>query len=514
MGFRHYNQKQLVLFAHSFDDLISNDHPVRIVNDVLDKVNISTLLKTYRKEGNPSYHPVMMLKVMVFAYMENIYSSRKIEKAMRENVLFMWLSNMNIADHNTIARFRSQKLETAFKDVFTQVIMLLAEEGLITLKQVYTDGTKIEAQAGRYTFVWGKAIQTNKEKMLKQLEELWTYAQGIACEEDQDPEPPEFKEISKEKIQQTVESINKKLQGSTSPDKGKTKAKAKLNYIRNNFEKNLEKYEKQEEILQERGSYSKTDQDATFMRMKEDHMKNGQLKPAYNAQISTEDQYILNYTIHQTTNDTTTLASHLENFKERIGEERFSKIESLTADAGYGSEENYELLEKHGIEAFVKYNTFDKEQDENYQKKYKTFSKEHLHYNREQDFYVCPMGQRMEKTHESRKKTKTGFVQTLSHYRAKNCSGCPLRNVCHQSKENRSIERNHNLERHKQLARERLQSEAGIQKRKKRCYDVEPVFAHLKHNHHFKRFMLKSLKKVEIEFGLHALAHNLRKKVA
>ena len=514
MSFRHYNQNQLVLFPHTFDDLISTDHPVRIVNDVIEKINIGTLLKAYRKEGNPSYHPVMMLKVMVFAYMENIYSSRKIEKAMRENVLFMWLSNMNIADHNTIARFRSQKLQSAFKDIFTQVILLLAEEGLITLKQVYTDGTKIEAQANRYTFVWGKSIKTNKEKMLRQLEELWTYAQSVACDEDKDPEPPEFKEISKEKIQQTVDNINQKLSGKTTSDKGKTKAKAKLNYIKNNFEKNLEKYELQEEILKERGSYSKTDTDATFMRMKEDHMKNGQLKPAYNAQISTENQFILNYTLHQTTTDTTTLASHLENFKESYGEEIFSEIESLTADAGYGSEENYELLEALEIQAFVKYNTFDKEQNEYYQKKYKTFSKDHLHYNKEQDFYVCPMGQRMEKTHESTTKTKNGFVQKHSHYRAKNCNGCPLRGVCHASKENRSIERNHNLERHKELARERLKSEEGIEKRKKRCYDVEPVFAHLKHNHHFKRFMLKSLPKVEIEFGLHALAHNLRKKVA
>ncbi len=396
-----------------------------------------------------------------------------------------------------------------------QVIMLLAEEGLITLKQIYTDGTKIEAQAGRYTFVWGNSIKTNKEKMLKQLEELWTYAQSIASEDDKDPEPPEFKEIRKEKIQQTVENINQKLgAGKTTDKKGLTKAKAKLNYIRNNFEKNLEKYEHQQEVLGERGSYSKTDEDATFMRMKEDHMKNGQLKPAYNVQISTEDQFILNYTLHQTTTDTTTLASHLEGFKENIGEEKFSEIESLTADAGYGSEENYELLEELNIEAFIKYNTFDKEQDKNYQQKHKTFSKEHLHYNKEHDFYVCPMGQRMEKTHESKRTTTTGFEQTLSHYRAKNCNGCPIRSLCHQSKENRLIERNHNLERHKELARKRLQSEEGIKKRKKRCYDVEPVFGHLKHNHHFKRFMLKSLKKVEIEFGLHALAHNLRKKVA
>ena len=141
------------------------------------------------------------------------------------------------------------------------------------------------------------------------------------------------------------------------------------------------------------------------MRMKEDHMKNGQLKPAYNPQISTENQFILNYTIHQNTNDTGTLQQHLENFKESYGEEVFSQIEAITTDAGYGSEENYEYLEENGIDAYVKYNTFDKEQDQNYQQKHKTFSKENLHYNEEMDFYVCPMGQRMEKTHESSRRT-------------------------------------------------------------------------------------------------------------
>lgn len=228
MSFKPYNQNQLVLFPHSFDDLIAKEHPVRIVNSVLDKIKIEPLLQAYSKEGNSSYHPVMMLKVMVFAYMENIYSSRKIEKALRENILFMWLSNMSIVDHNTIARFRSQRLQTAFKDIFTQVVLLLAEEGLITLKQIFTDGTKIEAQAGRYTFVWGKSIKTNREKMLRQLEDLWTYAQSIASEEDKDPEPPEFKELSKEKIKDTAEKIDRMLKGSP-VEKAHPKQKPKPN---------------------------------------------------------------------------------------------------------------------------------------------------------------------------------------------------------------------------------------------------------------------------------------------
>lgn len=124
------------------------------------------------------------------------------------------------------------------------------------------------------------------------------------------------------------------------------------------------------------------------------------------------------------------------------------------------------------------------------------------------------MGQKMEKTYESTRKTKTGYPQKLSHYQAKNCEGCPIRGVCHQSKENRNVERNHHLEGYKEKIRELLNSEEGIKKRKQRSVEVEPVFAHLKHCNGFKRFTLKGLKKVELEFGLHALAHNLRKKVA
>lgn len=514
MRFKHYNQNQLVLFPYSFDDLIPENHPVRVVNSILDRINIDPLLRAYSKEGNPSYHPVMMLKVMVFAYMNNIYSSRKIEKALRENINFMWLSNMSMVDHNTVNRFRAEKLQEAFKDIFKQVVLLLVKEGLVSMKHVFVDGTKIEAQAGRYTFVWANAIKTNKEKMLRQLEDLWKYAQSVAREEDQDPEPPEFKEISTEKIQEAVENINAKLKGSNGKTDQDKKARAKLNYIKNNFEKNLEKYQAQEEILAGRNSYSKTDEDATFMRMKDDHMQNGQLKPAYNAQISTENQYILNYSIHQQTNDFHTLKSHLDHFEKLYGPQRMAQLEELTADAGYVSEQNYELLASKSIIPFVKYNTFDKEQDANYQKRHKTFSKENLHYNAKHDHYICPMGQKMEKTHESTRRNKNGYLQKSSHYQARNCQGCPMRGACHSSKENRSIERNHHLEQYKERIRQLLRSEEGIKKRKQRSVEVEPVFAHLKHCNGFKRFTLKGLPKVELEFGLHALAHNLRKKVA
>jgi transposase len=511
MRFKDYNQNQTILLPYSFDDLIPEKHPVRVIDQVVDSLNIQPLLKAYSKEGNPGYHPKMLLKVMLYGYMTNIYSSRKIELALRENINFMWLSSMTIVDHNTINRFRSDKLKDSFKEIFKQVVLMLANEGLVTLKNIYTDGTKIEAQAGRYTFVWGNSIKTNKAKMLTQLEELWKYAQSIDNDDEPNPEPTEFKEISKEVIQKTVAKIDAKLSGN---DKASSKAKAKLRYIKNNFVANLEKYDRQEAILGNRNSYSKTDTEATFMRMKEDHMQNGQLKPAYNTQISTENQIIVNYTMHQNPTDTKTLKPHLDNFEQTYGEEIFNQLQTITADAGYGSEENYDALEDKGITAYVKYNTFEKEQDKNYQKKHKPFSKENLYYNQEEDYYVCPMGQKMHKTHQSQKTTEAGYKQNLSHYQAQNCQGCPLRSQCFKAKGNRSIERNHNLEKHKQKTRELLLSEIGIQKRKQRSADVEPVFAQLKHNNGFRRFSLKGIKKVELEFGLMAIAHNLRKKIA
>lgn len=221
-------------------------------------------------------------------------------------------------------------------------------------------------------------------------------------------------------------------------------------------------------------SFSKTDPDATFMRLKEDHMRNGQLKPAYNVQISTSNQFIVNYSIHQQTTDTSTLKEHLSQHEQSFG----SAPKTLTADAGYGSEENYTLLENANIEAYVKYNLFDKSQSARFQAKY-PFAADKLFYNPEQDFYICPIGQKMTYIGDSKRKTATGFVQTARNYQAQNCQNCPLNGPCHKSRGNRTIEVNTNLQRLKKKADELLTSEQGIEKRKKRCFDVEPVFGNI-----------------------------------
>jgi transposase len=506
--FKANHQHQIMALPPSLEELVAVDHPVRIVHEVLERIDIAALLHQYKPGGTSSYHPRMLLKALVYAYINNIYSSRKIEDALQRDIYFMWLTGMSKPDHNTINRFRGQRLQKTLQPIFTQVVLLLHEEGLLSVRELYTDGTKIEANANRYTFVWGKAIKSSKERIKQQLDELWKYAQSLAASELDDTDPSGFKKIDKQTVTATVEKINAALR-----DKPiSSKVRQKLNYARKNWPATLDKYERQEKILgTDRNSYSKTDQDATFMRMKEDHMRNGQLKPGYNVQISTNQQYILSYSIHQNPTDTRTLiphlAQHLRSFKQ--------KPANITADAGYGSEQNYQWLENNRITAYVKHFHFDRNQNETLRSK-KTFQVDQFTYHPGNNRQYCPAGKAMKKcgSHIRTDKTASGIAQTITRYQARGCQQCPLRERCHQGKGDRIIEVNLNLQRLRQKADKRLKTNRGIQKRKQRCFDTEPVFGNIKHNHHFKRFMLRGIDKVTVETGLLALAHNLRKKIA
>ncbi|MFA9262990.1 MAG: IS1182 family transposase [Undibacterium sp.] len=506
--FKRYDQNQPMLIPPSYDDLVPANHPVRVVNEVIERIDIRALESSYKGGGTSSYHPRMLLKVVVYGYLRNIYSSRKLEQALNENVHFMWLAGGAKPDHNTIADFRSRRLKDHLKKIFDQVVMLLAEEGAVSLKEVVLDGTKIEANANRYTFVWGKAIKVSRERIERQLRELWGYVERVYQDEEQQPNEPNFEVIDPQAVARTIRTINEALK----EKEVDPKVRQKLNYAKKNWPQKLAEYDEKEKILKGRNSYSKTDPDATFMRMKEDHMLNGQLKPGYNVQASTERQYIINYTLGQTTSDTVLLKDHIEEHCRSYG----SSPEKLTADAGYGSEENYTFLEEQGVMAFVKYNYFDKEETEernknrkNHKQKY-PFHADNLHYDAERDTLTCPIGQEMHYTGEKRRRTKGGYLQTYRMYRAQNCQGCPMRGPCHKAEGNRIVQRSPNLDRYKQQVRELLESEEGLEKRKQR-WQVEAVFGNIKQNKGFRRFYLRGIEKVNIEIGLLAIAHNLQR---
>jgi transposase len=498
--FKAYQQNQQFLFPPSLEDMIAQNHPVRVVSEVIDRVDIDIIIKKYKGGGTTSYHPRMLLKVLVYGYLNNIYSSRRIEASVQENIYFMWLAGMQQPDHRTINRFRSERLRNILKEIFAQIVMLLVDKGQVSLKEIYTDGSKIESVANRYSFVWGNAIKTSRERIKQQLKELWSYTQKVAAQENDDDPPPDFEKIDSTEVQETIDRIDAVLK-----DKDVSKdVKQKLSYARKNWPSKLKQYARQEKILAGRNSYSKTDQGATFMRMKEDHMKNGQLKPGYNAQISTNNQFVVNYSLHPNPGDTKTLIPHLEQYKKLYNTLPVVQV----ADAGYGSEENYQYLHKQGVEAYIKPRDFDRQQKRNYQPN--PFASDQLEYNAAKDEFICPAGKPMKRV-GSKQKKEGGILKKYSLYQAKGCKNCPLKQACHGQKGNRIISANHKGRILKQQAYERLKTETGIKYRKKRPADVEPVFGNIKHNKSFKRFLLTGIDKTEIEWGLLCIAHNLKK---
>ncbi|QNL52600.1 IS1182 family transposase [Olivibacter sp. SDN3] len=362
------------------------------------------------------------------------------------------------------------------------------------------DGTKIESAAGRYTFVWKGSVEKNKAKLENKIQSVLSDIESQIKQDqselgrDETPKP-----IKSNELRDRLSLLNEKLKATAKP------TQKQLKKLREEHLPRLEKYEKQLATLGERNSYSKTDEDATFMRLKDDHMQNGQLKPAYNTQISTEEQFITHYSIHQTSTDTTTLEDHLDSFEDQYN--RQSDV--VVADAGYGSEENYEMLESKNIEGYVKYNYFHKEQKRN--QRNNPFLLQNLYYHKEQDFYVCPMGQKMEFAGKGIRKSTNGYSSRVSYYRAERCEGCPLRGQCHKAQGNRIIEVNHRLNELKTRARERLTSETGKYHRSKRPIEVEAVFGQMKSNNRFNRLTMRGLEKVDIEFALMCIGHNLRK---
>lgn len=503
--FKQNNQNQPSLFPFDFGNLVCQDHPVRIINEVIDNLDITNILSTYPGGGASSFHPRMMIKVLVYAYLNNIYSSRKIAKALKENIHFIWLSGQQFPDHRTINWFRGRKLKTEIDDIFKQVVLLLQGEGLITLEEVFTDGTKIESVANRYTFVWKKSIEKFKEKLEAKIQAVLKDI-DLAIHEDKESTEKEQQEekveIDSGKLYNKIKEINQHLNKGTAVS---NKIKKNLKDLADKSLPKLMEYELHLSILNGRNSYSKTDHQATFMRMKEDHMKNGQLKPAYNLQLSTENNFITNYSLHQTPGDTTTYQEHMNSFKEKYG----SYPERAIADAGYGGLENYDFLSSHDIDNYVKFNYFHKEQTEKF--KADISRVENLYYNHNEDCFICPIGQKMFPLFCSKKKTSTGYEYEVTTYKAQNCSYCQLRGACHKQKGDREIEINKRLVAHKQVVRGNLTSEEGIKLRGRRCSEVEQTFGQIKWNKKFNRFLLKGLAKTNIEIGLLAIAHNIYK---
>jgi transposase len=497
--FKEITSQQSVLFPSNLSDKIAANHPVRIVNQIVDQLSIDDILSSYKGGGTSSFHPRVMIKVLFYSYFCNIYSCRKIEKLLKENIHFMWLSGNATPNFRTINNFRGQRLKGKIQRLFAELVRLMAEMGYVSLDIQYIDGTKIEAASNKYSFVWKGSVEKNKAKLEEKIKAVLNSIDTAIDDDHKASDQPELKEINSDELHEKIEQLNAKLATLNK------KEQKRLKTLEEDHLPRLLKYELQLKILGNRNSYSKTDPSATFMRMKDDHMMNGQLKPAYNVQISTENQILTNFSLHQRPGDTATLTPHLEQFEELHGKQS----QKAVADAGYGSEENYEYAANKDIEAFYKYNYFHKEQKQN--NKNNPFLPNNLFLSNEKSFIVCPMGQKMHLIGTYKRKSDLGYISEIHRYQALNCKGCPMRGQCHRSKDNRIIELNHQLITYRQQAKEKLLSEEGLYHRSQRPIEPEAVFGQIKFNNKFNRFTLKGLDKVEVEFGLVAISHNLRK---
>lgn len=519
--YKNYNMNQLVLPINLEVKLQDNDIAF-VINDLVESIPDEAFHNFLQKTGRPSYHPRMMLKIILCAYSQSVFSGRKIEALLKDSIRMMWLAQGHEPSYRTINRFRvDPDVKDILRELFVQFRSHLVKEKIIDNEAIFIDGTKIEANANKFTFVWKKSIKNFSDKLIENSNKMYDellekeIIPAIERENSEELSVHEMEEIV-EKLDEKVNEYNQKIEECEIGSERK-KIRSKRKYPKQalkkfkDFIKRKNNYEKAMEILGDRNSYSKTDPDATFMRMKDDYMKNGQLKPGYNVQIATEGQYTLAYDVFPNPTDTRTLIP----FLDKIESQFFQLPKYIVADAGYGGEANYiDIIENRNRIPLITYNNYLREQKRKYKKD--RFNTANWDYNEEHDYYVCPNGQKLTFQYHSHRTDRYGFKRKLKVYQSESCDGCPLRTFCTKAKEgnNRKLYVNETWEKQKEYIRVKLSEEETGKLYKKRKIDVEPVFGFLKANLSFSRFSVRGKSKVENELGFALMAVNLRKYTA
>jgi transposase len=511
--YKPYNQGQAYLIPPSVDELIPANHLVRLVSEVIDQMGIERLSRKYQRGGGTSrYHPDLMTKLFVYGYMTKVCSSRMPAKGAREHVLFMWLAGGQRPDFRTPNEFRGKLLQGVMEEICVTAVKMLKAKGYSKLENYFVDGTKIESAAGRYRFVWKKGVERNDRKRDEKLRAYIRLADEVWKDENEEYGNRDLEEMGTKEgyrgkdVKELAAALTERIQKleAAGDGEGKKNLQKALKTVKQDYLPRKRRYERAKRICGKRNSYAKTDRDATFMRMQEDHMGNGQLKPGYNVQIGTENGFVLGYDIFPNPADTRTLKPHLRRQKKRLGE----KPEVIIADAGYGSEENYVYLENQGIMAVVKDGMYRKEGSRKW--KEDQWNRENWKYDGKEQYYVCPNGRKLRYRETREKKTDAGYKIRADRYAGESCTYCRLKKQCTKGKGNRVIERNERRLRLKRKAKKTLKDERYAPLRKQRSVEVETVFGQLKGNQGYRRFLLRGREKVSTEWGLLALGYNVK----
>ena len=468
------------------------------VAEICESLDYTELYKTYLRKWR-KLNPVTMFEIIVFGYMEHLYSGREIAKACATDIRFMWLLNGEPPpSHATISRFQDERLSEVIEGLFYQFVEKLYEMGEVKFKNLFVDGTKIEANANKYTFVWKTAVEKRLEKTEKKISGfLSLLAERYGFSED----------ISAEECYEQLCLRAQWLELTFAVGKGKHKhpLQRDIETLGGYLEK-IAEYHTKLGKFGNRKSYSKTDVDATFMHMKEDHMRNGQLKPGYNIQIGVESEYVVGVGSFTNKTDVNTLIP----FLNRIRKHTNRKFERIIADAGYESSENYLYLEENGQECFIKPQNYEISKTRKY--KADPYSAENMMYDPKKDEYTCPDGRKLKFRREHIQTTENGYTVSTKYYSNDRCGRCPHKGKCHKAKTGyRTMRVNQVILEHRPKTLEKLTSEEGALLRMNRSIQVEGVFGVLKEDYGFRRFLTRGKKNIETQFFLLAFAFNVQK---
>jgi transposase len=487
--------------------LIPDDDSVRLLSQITEELDYTKLIMAYSSQGrNPVVEPMILFKILIYAYMNEIYSSRKIEKACKRDINFIWLlQGRKAPDHNTIARFRTERLVDVVDDLFNQLVKKLKNCGELKFKNIFIDGTKIEANANKYTFVWKKATDRFQTKL---NEKIKTIIKEINFDFNTEYLISDSK-VEEAYLQEILEFLiqNKELENIEFVN-GKGKRKTKIQRFIENLTEYIarqRKYDDYAKTFDGRNSFSKTDKDATFMHMKEDHMRNSQLKPGYNMQIGVEGEYIVGIDISSERSDQLTFIPFLEKLNENLGQ----KFDSVTADAGYESEENYLYLEKNNQATFIKPQTYESMKKRSF--KNNISKRENMAYDEISDEYTCHNKKKLKVIGQKTRKTRSGYEADVTVYECEDCDGCQYKSKCTKAKGNKKLDVSKYFVEKRLTSLENITSSEGIMLRTNRSIQVEGAFGVLKEDHSFRRFLTRGKKNVKTEFILLCFGYDINK---
>ena len=541
-----------------FELSLPDDDPVYTLKKVMEELDFSGLLANCSDKGRTGYNPIMMYAVVTYANMRGIRSVDRIVDLCERDLAFIWLTRGQKLKRDVFYDFKNRKLTSdILDDLNYQFMRRLQKEGLVTLKELFTDGTKIEANANRYTFVWRGSINYHLAGLLDSIDQLFEKYNSFLPENDYGTKyelgnAQMFVIEGMDKVREVIEKNRKrklvkhkklsnnriieidncspleirKLQNNLTmiADNegiefvyGKGKRKPALQQLHEELEqcgKRLMEYKECFEIMgKDRNSYSKTDLEATFMRMKEDHMLNGQLKPAYNVQIAVENYFIVHGYVSSDRTDYNTLIPVLEKHKNAFG----SILEEVTADSGYCSEKNLLYLKQNEISSYIKLQDHEKRKTRAYSEDISKYYNMRTGIFEDEQFYICHDGRELRHL-RTESKEQDGYTQTFEVYGCADCSGCEHKARClykydaeKDAEKNKVMKINEQWEELKERSHANIQSERGILKRQTRSIQTEGHFGDIKENENFRRFNYRSADKVYKEFMLYAIGRNINK---